>query len=51
MTTRITEVQTPDSTRTTLRVEGTLRLKDTALLEQICRDLKRRSGKSVTIDF
>jgi len=43
MPTRITEVQTPDTERTTLRVEGTLRLEHAELLENICRDLKRQS--------
>ncbi len=51
MPTRITEVKTPDTTRTTLRVEGSLRLEDTELIEKICRDLKQRSGKSVTLDL
>ncbi len=51
MPTRITEVKTPDTSRTTLRVEGTLRLEDAALLEQICLDVKQRSGKSVTLDL
>ena len=51
MPTRITEVTTPEGERTTLRVEGTLRLKDAELLENICRDLKRQSGRSVTLDL
>jgi len=51
MPTRITEVKTPDTTRTTLRVEGALRLEDAALLEQICLDMKECSGKSVTLDL
>lgn len=51
MPTRITEVTTPEGERTTLRVEGTLRLKDAELLENMCRDLKRQSGRSVTLDL
>ena len=51
MSARITEVESPDAERTTLRVEGTLRLEDAALLEQICRDAMRRSGKGVTLDL
>lgn len=51
MTTRITEVKTPDGERKTLRVEGTLRLEDAELIEKICRDLKRRSGQAVTLDL
>ncbi|MGH9941026.1 MAG: hypothetical protein ACRD9R_01555 [Pyrinomonadaceae bacterium] len=51
MPTRITEVTTPDTKRTTLRVEGTLRLEDAKLIEQICLDMKQRYGKSVTLDL
>ncbi len=51
MPTRITEVDTPDKERTTLRVEGTLTLEDAELIENICRDLKQQSGRNVTLDL
>src|SRR5918911_2336123 len=51
MPTRITEVNTPDGQRTTLRVEGTLGVEDAELVEKICRDLKRETGRPVTLDL
>jgi len=51
MPTRITEVRTPDGQRTTLRVEGTLWLEDAELVEKICRDLSRETGRPVTLDL
>ena len=51
MPTRITEINISDTERTTLRVEGTLRLEDAELLEEICRDIVRRTGKKITLDF
>ena len=51
MPTRITEVRTPDGQRTTLRVEGTLGVEDAELVEKICRDLRRETGRSVTLDL
>ncbi len=52
MPTRITEVTTPDTAHTTLRVEGTLRLEDAALLAQICSEVKQRSGQQrITLDL
>ena len=45
MSTRITEVDEPGSARTTLLVEGTLRLGEAELLERICRELGRRPGR------
>jgi anti-anti-sigma regulatory factor len=51
MPTRITEVKTPDRQRTTLRVEGTLGLEDAELVEKICRDLSRETGRRITLDL
>jgi anti-anti-sigma regulatory factor len=51
MPTRITEVNTPDGQRTTLRVEGTLGVEDAELVEKICRDLKRETGRGITLDL
>lgn len=51
MPTRITEVNTPDGRRTTLRVEGTLGVEDAELVEKICRDLRREAGRGVTLDL
>lgn len=51
MPTRITEVNTPDTARTTLRVEGALTLEDAELIEKICCDLKRCSGNGITLDL
>lgn len=51
MPTRITEVNTSDTARTTLRVEGTLRLEDAELLEELCREMGRRTGKKITLDL
>src|SRR5215213_6488941 len=49
MPTRITEVRTTDGQRTTLRVEGTLWPEDAELVEKICRDLSRGTGRPVTL--
>jgi anti-anti-sigma regulatory factor len=51
MTTRITEVNTSDARRTTLRVEGSLGLEDAELIERICRDLSRETGRAITLDL
>ncbi|MGH9941310.1 MAG: hypothetical protein ACRD9R_03005 [Pyrinomonadaceae bacterium] len=48
---RITQIDMPDTARTTLRVEGTLKLEDVKLIEKICCDVKQRSGKSVMLDL
>jgi hypothetical protein len=36
---------------TVLKVEGTLYLKDAELLENICRDFTRQTGRPVTLDL
>ena len=51
MPTRITEVGTPDAERTTLRVEGSLAAEDAELIERVCRDLRRETGRRVTLDL
>lgn len=51
MPTRITEVKTADEQRTWLRVEGTLGVEDAELVEKICRDLKRETGRRITLDL
>jgi anti-anti-sigma regulatory factor len=51
MPTRITEVDTPGGQRTTLRVEGTLGAEDAELVEKICRDLRRETGRRITLDL
>ena len=51
MPTRITEVRTPDGQRTTLRVEGTLGAEDAELVEKVCRELMRVTGRPVTLDL
>jgi anti-anti-sigma regulatory factor len=49
--TRITEVETPDGRSTTLRVEGTLGAEDAELVGRICRDLRRETGRLITLDL
>jgi anti-anti-sigma regulatory factor len=49
--TRITEVETPDGQRTTLRVEGSLWAEDAELVEKICRDMAREKGRRITLDL
>ena len=51
MPTRITEVKTPGGQRTTLRVEGSLGVEDAELVEKICRDLRRKTGRRITLDL
>jgi anti-anti-sigma regulatory factor len=40
-----------ESLATELKVEGTLYLKDTELLERICRDVAEQTGRAVTLDL
>ena len=49
MATRITQIE--DRERTILRVEGSLTLADAQLIERLCRDLRRQSGVTVSIDL
>ena len=52
MTTRITSLEGRDAGgRALIRVEGTLGLGDAELLEQVCAELKARSGSGVTVDL
>jgi anti-anti-sigma regulatory factor len=51
MPTRITEVNTTDGQRTTLRVEGTLGVADAELVEKVCRELRRETGRRITLDL
>ena len=51
MPTRITEVRTPDGQRMTLRVEGSLGVEDAELVEKVCRDLGRETGRRITLDL
>ena len=51
MPTRITEVGTPDAERTTLRVEGSLGVEEAELVEKVCRDLRRETGRRITLDL
>ena len=51
MPTRITEVRTPDGQRMTLRVEGSLGVEDAELVEKVCRDLRRETGRLITLDL
>src|ERR1051325_8932379 len=51
MPTRITQVETPERDSTVLRVEGSLYLADAELLERLCRDIGRDSGRAVTLDL
>jgi anti-anti-sigma factor len=52
MTTRITQMEgRVAGGKALLRVEGTLGLADAELLEQVCADLKARTGASVTLDL
>ncbi|HEX6623567.1 MAG TPA: hypothetical protein VF064_07625 [Pyrinomonadaceae bacterium] len=51
MPTRITEVGTPDGQRMTLRVEGSLGVEDAELVEKVCRDLRRETGRRITLDL
>ncbi|HEV2762258.1 MAG TPA: hypothetical protein VGV38_04620 [Pyrinomonadaceae bacterium] len=52
MTTRITQLNARAAGgRALIRVEGSLSLADAELLEQVCADLKSRSGEGVTVDL
>ena len=51
MPTRITEVRTPDGQPMTLRVEGSLGVEDAELVEKVCRDLRRETGRRITLDL
>jgi len=51
MPTRITQVDAQDADATTLRVEGSLYLADAELLERVCRDIQRETGRAVTLDL
>lgn len=52
MTTRITQLEGRIAGgQARLRVEGTLGPEDVELLEQVCSDLRARTGASVTVDL
>jgi anti-anti-sigma factor len=52
MTTRITQLEgRVAGGRALLRVEGTLGQADAELLEQVCNELKARTGASVVLDL
>ncbi len=52
MTTRITQLEgRVAGGRALIRVEGSLGLTDAKLLEQVCVDLKKQTGASVTVDL
>ena len=52
MTTRITQIEgSVAEGRAVVRVEGSLGAADAELLEQVCADLRARSGASVTVDL
>jgi anti-anti-sigma regulatory factor len=51
MPTRITQVDAPGEAATRLRVEGSLYLADAELLERVCQDMQRESGRPVTLDL
>jgi anti-anti-sigma factor len=51
MPTRITQVDAPDEAVTRLRVEGSLYQADAELLERVCRDMQRESGRPITLDL
>ena len=52
MTTRITQLEgRVAGGRALVRVEGSLSLSDAELLEQVCADLKTRTGTCVTLDL
>jgi len=51
MPTRITQVDAPGDAATRLKVEGSLYLADAELLERVCRDLRRETGRAVTLDL
>jgi anti-anti-sigma regulatory factor len=52
MTTRITELEgRAAGGQALIRVEGSLGLADAELLEQVCANLKARTGANVTVDL
>lgn len=51
MTTRITEIEEQGEGDAILKVEGSLTLEDAKLLEEVCRDLRRRNGRVVRVDL
>ena len=51
MPTRITQLDAPERGSTVLRVEGSLHLADAEVLERLCRDIARETGRAVTLDL
>ncbi|MDQ3323712.1 MAG: hypothetical protein M3525_14950 [Acidobacteriota bacterium] len=51
MPTNITQVEDAERSKTFLRVEGAMTLRDAVLLEKIALDLRARLDKNLTLDF
>lgn len=51
MPTHITEVEDIERGRIVLRVEGSMTLEDAVLIEKIALDMRRQSGKNITLDL
>jgi len=51
MTTRISRIESDGSERTTLRVEGSLRVEDAEVLEQAFAKLQQEESQQVAIDL
>ena len=51
MTTRITRIGEQDGEVTILKVEGTLNLEETKLLEKVCHELREQHGCDIRVDL
>ena len=51
MTTRITQIDNPNGTTTTLKVEGSIRLEDAELLASTYEKLRAKNPGNITIDL
>jgi len=51
MTTRITQIDNPNGSTTTLKVEGSIRLEDAELLASAYEELRARNLGNITIDL
>jgi len=51
MTTRITQIDNPNGTNTTLKVEGSIRLEDAELLASTYEELRAKPPGNITIDL
>lgn len=51
MPTQITQLETEDGARTTLRIAGSLTLTDAELLARLCANLREQRATHITVDL